>query len=266
MTSEVFPKISIVTPSFNQAQFLEETINSVLSQNYPNLEYIIVDGKSTDGSHEIIKNYQDRLLWLNKEDGGMVSAVNKGFRATSGEILALLCSDDVYNIGTLNTVARFFSDNPGVLWITGDCAIINETGKEISKSIRFYKNVFSKLNNRNTLGIVNFISTPSTFIKRELFEKVGFHDENLGYANDFDYWLRCYKWAKPAVIRTPTSLAKFRVHTKSVGGNRFKLQFQEAERVLEMNKVPKIIRILNHYHNNLIVNLYSNYYRKSEAK
>jgi glycosyltransferase involved in cell wall biosynthesis len=263
MSAKLFPKISVITPSFNQAQFLEETITSVLSQNYPNLEYIVVDGKSTDGSHEIIQKYQDRLIWIKDKDNNQTDGINIGFRAATGEVLAYLNSDDLYLPNTLELVANAFIKNAGLLWLTGDCIIINEEGKEINKFIRSYKTALSLFNNRNTLGIADFISQPSTFIKKGLFEKVGLFNEGLEYAMDLDYWVRCYSKAKPLIIGAAVPLSKFRIHSKSKGGGYFKRQFQEVERVLEMNNATRLIRALNRLHNKLIVVLYSNYYKKA---
>jgi glycosyltransferase involved in cell wall biosynthesis len=263
MSTKTFPKISVITPSFNQAQFLEKTINSVLSQNYPNLEYIVVDGKSTDGSHDIIKKYLGKISWIDETDKNQAEAINKGFRKSSGDILAYLNSDDTYNTNTLSVVAEHFTKNPKETWVTGDCIIVDETEKEISRSIRIYKTLLSVFNSRNTLAIANFISQPSTFIKRSLFDEIGYLNESLEYAMDLDYWLRCYRKAKPLVIRGAGPLSRFRVHTKSKGGGRFTSQFQEVEEVLKTNQTSEMIRALNHVHNKLIIILYTNFYKKS---
>src|SRR5712664_2616221 len=111
------PRISIVTPSFNQASYLEAALKSVLDQNYPNLEYIVVDGGSTDGSVEIIQRYADRLTyWVSQPDRGQMDALNKGFRRTTGEIMAWLNSDDMLCSWALQTVGHIFQDLPAVQW------------------------------------------------------------------------------------------------------------------------------------------------------
>src|SRR4051812_44790534 len=113
------PSISIVTPSFNHGQFLEHTLRSVIDQNYDNLEYIVIDGGSTDGSVDIIKrNERDLAHWTSERDGGHGNALNKGFRHSRGEIMAWLNSDDLYFPWTLHTVAEIFSSHPEVSWIT----------------------------------------------------------------------------------------------------------------------------------------------------
>src|SRR6266513_4869973 len=115
------PRISIITPSFNQAQFLEETILSVLNQRYPNLEYIVIDGGSTDGCVDVIKRYEDRLaFWVSEPDRGQPHAINKGLAKATGEIVAFINSDDVYLPGALSTVASHFIESPERGWLCGD--------------------------------------------------------------------------------------------------------------------------------------------------
>lgn len=261
MSTKSFPKISIITPSFNQAQFLEETINSVLSQNYPNLEYIVVDGKSTDGSHGIIQKYQNQLTWIRDPDKNQTEAINKGFRRATGNILAYLNSDDMYLPDTLNRVSETMNKNQNLLWLTGDCVIVNEHGREINRTIRYYKNMLSLTNNLGILKIANYISQPSTFLKRDLFKLVGPFNEALNYTMDLDYWIRCYKYSRPKILMG-LPLSRFRIHTKSKGGSAFALQFLEYEKVLEMNDTQPIITKLNKLHNKITGSLYRNHYRR----
>ena len=126
---KTFPKVSIITPSFNQSEYLEQTILSVLNQGYPNLEYIIIDGGSTDGSVKIINKYTDKLsFWLSETDKGMYDAINKGFKKCTGEIFAWINSDDVYFDNALQVAADIFTQIPEVDWITGRCGYIDPTG------------------------------------------------------------------------------------------------------------------------------------------
>src|ERR1035437_8493898 len=120
MKMSSFPKISIVSPNFNGAAYLEETILSVLSQNYPNIEYIIVDGGSTDGSQEIIKKYNDQLAWwISEPDNGMYDAIQKGFDRSTGEIMAWINSDDMYQKKAFFTIAEIFKNFPQICWLEG---------------------------------------------------------------------------------------------------------------------------------------------------
>ena len=140
-----YPKISIVTPSFNQGEYLEETICSILGQNYPNLEYIIVDGGSTDNSVEIIKKYEHRLAWwCSEKDNGHGHALNKGLGKCTGDIMAWLNSDDKYFPWTLYTVAEIFNEYKYVMWIVGKNAWFDEKGRLLDAR-NLYKNKFDYL-------------------------------------------------------------------------------------------------------------------------
>lgn len=139
------PLISIITPSFNQGQFIEETLKSVASQTYKNYEHIIIDGGSTDGTIEILKKYQkkypDKIKWISEKDKGQSDAINKGLKMAKGEILCYLNSDDVFYYYTLETVVNFFKKHKEVYWVTGDYEIINEESKKIRSLIPIYKKI-----------------------------------------------------------------------------------------------------------------------------
>jgi len=178
------PKISIVTPSYNQGQFIEETIRSVLLQGYPNLEYIIIDGGSTDNSVEIIKKYEKWLTcWVSEPDKGQSDAINKGWRKSTGEILAWLNSDDLYLPDTLNIVAEYFSKNPKSLMIYGNCKLINKRGEEIEVLGGFSFDAYRLLT-------FNYIPQPSLFLRKGAFERVKLLDIDLHYIMDWDLLLR----------------------------------------------------------------------------
>ncbi len=228
MTKNSYPKISIITPSFNQAKFIEKTIKSVLEQNYPNLEYIVMDGGSTDGTVNILKKYGSQIIWRSEKDKGQANAINKGLKLASGEILAYLNSDDVYEKDSLFRVAEFFKKKPGVKWVYGKCRIIDENDKEIRGWITKYKDFFLPRYSYNTLLILDYISQPAVFWREELTKEVGLFDENQYYEMDYEYWLRIGKKYKPGFIND--YLADFRIHTESKTGNRFvKHYWQELE-------------------------------------
>ena len=180
------PKISIITPSFNQAQYLEETILSVLNQDYPALEFFIFDGGSTDGSVEIIKKYEAWITyWESKPDRGQSHAINKGFQMASGEIVVWLNSDDLLAPGALTTVAQAWQQNPGVGLISGQTEIIDASGQPTGKLFGSEPNVVNSL-----LSSDNRVSQPSTFFSASAMRYVGFLDETLHMSMDWDIWLR----------------------------------------------------------------------------
>ena len=184
-----WPKISIVTPSFNQAEFLERTILSVLNQNYPNLEYIIIDGGSNDGSVDIIKKYEKYLaFWSSEKDKGQSDALNKGFKKATGDIFFYLASDDVLLPNILNKVAIAFM-NKDIDVLYGNRLIIDPYDNIISerRCVRFLPYI-SKL---GLLTLGSFAVYPdSMFYKREIFEKVNGFDLNLHNTMDTDFWLK----------------------------------------------------------------------------
>lgn len=198
-----FPKISIVTVSFNQGQFIEDNIQSVINQNYPNIEHIIIDAGSTDGTLDILKKYDKHLNWVSEPDKGQSDGLNKGFKKATGEIIGWFNSDDRVAPGALHKVARFFMENPGEIAVVGDQVIIDEEGcvLEIIKS-RSYS--FDYLVNH-----AKGITQNSTFFKEIIFKKIGFLNEDLHYAMDRDLFIRI------AEIKTipylSESLGEFRI-------------------------------------------------------
>lgn len=205
------PKISIVTPSYNQGKFLERTMLSVLNQNYPNLEYIIIDGKSTDDSTKVIKKYEKFLtFWVSEEDEGQSHAINKGLNRAKGEIVAYLNSDDIYLPGALEKVADFFKNNPKIDIVYGDCYIINEHGGLVKKK----KEIDFDYLMGCMIGFGIIIIQPSTFMRKSVIEKVGYFNEELHFAMDAEYWFRCAK-RRMTFKHIPNFLSGFRWHEES---------------------------------------------------
>lgn len=192
------PLISIVTPSFNQAQFLESTIESILSQNYSNLEYIIIDGGSTDGSVNIIKKYEKYLhFWCSEPDNGQYDAINKGFRYSTGEIMTWLNSDDMYLPWAFKTVADIMSTLPNIEWLTtfspagwdyqGFCSGFSSIP---GYSLAAFLDGCYLPSSSKALG---YIQQESTFWHRNLWDKSGgYLRTDINLASDFDLWSRFY--------------------------------------------------------------------------
>lgn len=208
-----YPKISIITPSLNQGSFIQETIESVLAQNYPNLEYLIMDGGSTDNTLDVLALYSGRLHWVSEKDDGQTHAINKGLSRSSGDIVTYLNADDLLLPGALHTVAHIFMTVPHVVWTTGKCRIIDEANREIRSLITAYKNFWLHIHSRPALLVMDYISQPATFWRADLLTRLGFLDENLHYVMDYDYWLKLYAESPPVFI--PEYLAAFRLHVHS---------------------------------------------------
>ena len=209
-------KISIITTNYNTDKYLEETIKSVLNQKGDfELEYIITDGESTDGSLEIIKKYKDKLKYISEKDKGQSNGINKGLRMATGDIVAFLNADDIYLDNTLDTVVRYFKDNPECMWLTGYCKIIDENGKQIKKYITDYKNRKLRRFSFEQLLVEDCISQPATFWRRKLLDEVGYIDESLHYSMDQDLWARFAKKYKLHLIREYLACFRFTSDTKT---------------------------------------------------
>ena len=219
-------KISIVTPSFNQGAFIERTIESVLEQEGDfELEYIVMDGGSTDGTVDILRKYDDRLTWVSEKDEGQGDAVNKGWRAAEGDVLGWINSDDTYEPGALAAVADEYAAKP-FEWCFGACRMINETDAEIRSFITKYKTHHCERYSYTRLLGCNFISQPATFVSKSAFEEAGEIDVGLTFAMDYDYWLRLGKKYEPRYI--PRRLSNFRWHDVSKNGTRYRAALREG--------------------------------------
>ena len=199
------PKVSIITPSFNQARFLEQTICSVLEQDYPNIEYIVIDGGSSDGSLEIIQKYADRLAyWQSQKDKGQTDAINQGFARATGEILAWLNSDDILYPGAVSAAVRQLQDHPEVAMVYGDCHWINSEGKVIG-NFPAAQTDLQKLRR----GYVH-IPQQTAFFRTDLWRKVGPLDDSFYFAMDYDLWTRLASHSP--LLYVPELWAAFRLH------------------------------------------------------
>lgn len=207
------PKISIVTPSYNQSQFLEKTILSVLNQNYPNLEYIIIDGGSTDGSVEIIKKYEKYLTyWVSEKDLGQSHAINKGFAKARGEIYAYLNSDDIYLPNTLNYVSEYFQKNQKVDIAYGNSYITNEFDdiNNICIALPFILEEYAH-------GVFS-IPQPSSFWRRKVYDKVKFNENNKS-CMDAEFYVLVKKNGF-VFNKSNHYFSCFRIHSNSITGSK----------------------------------------------
>lgn len=236
--------MTIITPSFNQGRFIEETIESVLGQDYPDLEYLVMDGGSTDETVEILRRYEGRLKWTSEKDRGQSDAINKGIRRATGEVIAYLNSDDLYEKGALRRAGEYFLERPESLWMTGRCRIIDIQGKEVRQSITAYKNFLLSRYGYNILLVTNFISQPATFIRKKAFDSLGLFDESQHRVMDYDFWLRVGRMQPPGIL--DEYLAAFRVHPGSKTSSSFRHTFKEELEVARKHTDSAVINGL-HY-------------------
>lgn len=219
-------KISIVTPSFNQAAFIEEAISSVVEQRYPNIEYIILDAKSTDGTIEIIKKYGEmypnQIRWKSERDNGQVDALNNGFKLATGEIIAFINADDYYQPGSFEAVNSYFENHPDKDWLIGNCGI-NPDGLKWTFT---FKNIWPVNKIKSINYLFNFINQPAVFMRKKLVMQVGRIDIQYKFSFDYDYWLRCLEVGLPG--RISRELAVFRVHKEAKSTNNYHDQFLES--------------------------------------
>jgi glycosyltransferase involved in cell wall biosynthesis len=206
------PRISLVTPVFNSAKYIEQTLRSVFSQNYPNLEYFVVDGGSTDGTLEIIRKYESQITgWISEPDNGMYDALNKGFARTTGEIMGWISATDMLQSGGLAVVGSVFQQLPEVEWITGRPTYLTDDGmtarvKDLPRWSRY----------RFLAGANRHIQQESTYWRRSLWEKAGGRmDSSCRNGADFELWIRFFRHAK--LYPVDSLIGGFRDHGDSLG-------------------------------------------------
>lgn len=230
-----WPKISIVTVSFNMVNYIEDTILSVISQQYPNLEYIVIDGGSRDGTVDIIKKYEKWITyWISEPDNGMYDAIQKGFKKSTGDIMAYINSDDKFHYNAFFSAATIFSANEDVEWILGRASFYNDEGtivdvKDLKKWSKF--NYYT--------GDYKWIQQESVFWKRSLWIKSGSKiNTELKYAGDYDLWLRFFRYAK--LYSCETVFAGFRFRTKDqLSLEKIDSYLYEVEQVTNLASLPR---------------------------
>lgn len=207
------PLVSIITPSFNQGRFLAATIDSVLAQDYGHIEFLVVDGGSTDGSLSVLERYGDRVRWISEPDEGQADAVDKGIRQTQGEIVAWLNSDDRYVPGAITTAVNALARHPEAPGIYGDAEFIDAVGNRLGPCIQVEPFDLARL-----INVTDFVVQPAAFFRRTAYEAVGGLDRSLHYCLDYDLWIRMGLSAPLEYI--PRPLAQVRIHsaTKTSGG------------------------------------------------
>lgn len=198
------PKISIVIPSYNKVKYIEETLRSIVDQKYPNLEVIIQDGGSSDGTLDIIKKYVKKypkiFSFESKKDKGQTEAINKGFKKATGDIFGYINADDVYEKGALLIVGQYFVNNPKTLWLVGRGRIINENGEERGRLVTIFKNLILYLNKYTFLLMLNYMMQPSVFLARSVYVKNGPLIGLKKMVMEYDFWLKIGKSGMPQIL------------------------------------------------------------------
>jgi glycosyltransferase involved in cell wall biosynthesis len=235
-----WPSITVITPSYNQARFIEETIRSVLLQGYPNLQYVVIDGGSADGSIEIIKKYSPWLAyWVSEPDRGQSHAINKGFARSHGEVVTWLNSDDVLQEHSLLTIGHYFVENPTCEFLAGLSEIRDVTGTEILWPVNDLPLSLTELL-EYPLG--RYLAQPSVFFTRSTLAAVGRLNEQLHYAMDLDFWLRIAEHHRIEIL--PQKLSWMRMHDNAK-------TFRENVRVY-----TEVESIINRYRSNVSTSKY----------
>lgn len=220
-----WPRVSVVTPSFNQGRFLERTIRSVLLQGYPDVEHLVIDGGSTDESVAVIRKYERYLAhWESERDRGQSHAINKGFARATGEIICWLNSDDFYLPGTLRTVAEALFEGGGAPAVVGHCVQVYVDGRPPHRGLGRFENLERLLEFWKGYQM----HQPSIFWRREVFEKVGYLDESLHLTMDFDYWVRIARHFDFKNIDRDLSCATY--HEEAKTGDGFAAYHRELKR------------------------------------
>lgn len=244
---ENYPKITIITPSYNQGEFIEATIRSVLAQNYPNLEYLVFDGGSTDNTVDVIKKYDKYIThWESKTDRGQSHAINKGFRAASGEIIGWLNSDDLFYPNTLHRVANYFKDKNYRKIIYGEGTYL------FDKYQLSIKNNTARLSQRHPITLCDFIIQPSTFWGRTVVEEVGELEEDLHYGFDWDWFIKAHNKGIPLqMVKEYFSVYRIHAgHKSSAGGDK---------------RTKELAQIYETYHGSTVADAYLQLSKSSSA-
>ena len=246
--------LSVVTPSFNQAAFIEQTIRSVLDQAYPALDYRVLDGGSTDGTLDILRRYEARLSFVSRPDGGQAAALNTGFAEARGDVIGWINSDDYYAPGAFAAVMQIFEERPEVQWLYGRCPIVDRSGNEIRSFVTRYKELALRNYSFAWLMLENFISQPAVFFRRSFLEQLvdgaPSLDAEMNHAFDYHLWLRMAERARPHYV--DRVLASFRVYAEAKTSANFVRNFREeadAARRVAAGRHPVLVALheLNYY-------------------
>ncbi len=227
------PRITVVTPSFNQGKYIQRTIESVLGQGYPNLDYVVMDGGSTDETIDILKRYEGKLRWISEKDKGQSDAINKGFRMATGDIVAWLNSDDMYLPGSLEIIGEYFAAHPETMMVYGEGYILDEYDN-IKSRFPFTEPKFDLW---KLIYFGDYILQQTTFYRKQIFESISVLDEGMRYVMDWDLFIRIGKRFR--IDYLPEYLGSIREHGEAkttVGGTE---RFREIRELIRKHGVKR---------------------------
>jgi glycosyltransferase involved in cell wall biosynthesis len=253
-------KISVIIPSFNKVRFIGKTLDSIVSQNYQNIEVIIQDGGSTDGTIEIIKKYAQKypnvIDFESKKDGGQFDAINIGLKKATGDILTFINADDVYCTNAFKAISNAYLINPDSLWFAGRSRVIDSDGKEIAKPVTWYKSLLLLLNSRFHLLATNYLMQPSVFITRKAWKKYGPFTGTSNFVMEYDLWLKIGSVSMPTVINK--CLSNFRLSEDNISSVSFENTLKEDFKIVKKytnNRLILLVHKLNNWGRVLMIKI-----------
>jgi glycosyltransferase involved in cell wall biosynthesis len=227
-------RVSIITPSFNQGEFIEQTIQSVLNQNHDDVEHIVIDGGSTDNTVSILKKYP-HLIWVSEKDSGQSNAINKGFKRATGEILAWLNSDDFYEENIFKSIVEYFGAHPDCMLLYGDITFVDRRGHLLTSFSG------STIDYTKLVECPDIVRQPSSFWRRQVVEECNGVDENLHLVMDFDFFLRIGK--RHRFHYFPCNLSFYRYYEQNKSLSMARRQVAEFYKVFTKNNIKLTARI-----------------------
>lgn len=242
--THALPLVSVITPALNSERYIEETIYSVLCQDYPNIEHIIIDGQSSDSTIKIIESFGSRIsYWESSADTGMYHAVNKGLRMAQGDILCYLNSDDCFLPNTVSEAVKVFTETPYKLkMVYGDLDLINSFGRKIRR------HYYPKFNQLSFISCDHcLIGQPSAFWTKAAAEEIGLFDESLKMAGDFEFFARISAIKPGAILHSSSVVTRFRIHNDSLSSNHRQLSASEVRQIkIKYSYLVKKIPLTTH--------------------
>lgn len=245
------PKISVVIPSLNKARYIGKTIDSILSQDYPNFEIIIMDGGSTDGTLKVIEKYAQKfpeiVKYESKADKGQWHAINKGFAKAKGKILSFINADDVYEKGAFLEIERMYALNIDSMWFAGRGNVIDAKGMKIAEWATMYKNILQYINSRFFLLCTNYLMQPSVFVTKSAWDRFGPFTGTKKFVMEYDLWLKLSKIKMPII--TNKYLSSFRIEPSTISKKSTKELLNEDEKVIKRYTSNPLILLIHKLHN-----------------